>query len=100
MLPELHTPSAAKKGALVNTTLKAELLAAVRVALAGDWQAAHVVAQAHDDEPLANWLHAVVHRMEGDVGNARYWFQRSGHSLRPEVPTEAELAEIESALLA
>jgi hypothetical protein len=37
--------------------------------------------------------------MEGDVGNARYWYHRCGRELREDVPTEAELREI-AALLA
>jgi len=82
----------------MEPSLKKSLLAAVHRALGGDWQAAHLVAQDHDGEPLANWLHAVVHRMEGDLGNASYWYGRCGRALRSEVSTEAELKEIEAAL--
>ena len=72
----------------------ARLLEAVERALAGDWPAAHVIVQEHKGDPLAAWIHAVVHRMEGDLGNARYWYRRCGRELRPEVPTDAELREI------
>jgi len=54
----------------MEPSLKKTLLGAVHQALGGDWRAAHLIAQDHEGEPLANWLHAVVHRMEGDVGNA------------------------------
>jgi hypothetical protein len=74
------------------------LRAAVERALAGDWQAAHEVAQKHEADETACWLHAVVHRMEGDVGNARYWVRRCGRRLRDEVTTDDELREIQSAL--
>jgi hypothetical protein len=70
----------------------------VEKALGGDWQAAHLVAQDHEGEPLANWLHAVVHRMEGDLSNASYWYRRCGRTLREDVATEAELREIREAL--
>jgi hypothetical protein len=80
--------------------LRRELRAAVGQALTGDWQAAHLVAQDHEDEPLANWIHAVVHRMEGDLANAGYWYRRCGRALRETVTTEAELREIEAALRA
>jgi hypothetical protein len=76
----------------------AALLRAVAQALAGDWQAAHVVAQEHEGDAVADWIHAVVHRMEGDLGNARYWYGRCGRALRPSVATADELREIEAAL--
>lgn len=81
-----------------ETGVAAQLEAAVARALAGDWQGAHVVAQEHAGHELANWLHAVVHRIEGDLDNARYWYRRCGRRLRPDVPTEAELGEIRAAL--
>ena len=74
------------------------LLEAVRHAQAGDWQAAHVIVQEHDPDPFAAWIHAVVHRMEGDLDKARYWYGRCGRSLRARLSTEAELREIEAAL--
>jgi hypothetical protein len=79
-------------------SLTAELRRAVEMALAGDWQAAHLVAQDHEESGLANWLHAVVHRMEGDLANARYWYRRCGRELRQEVSTAEELKEILVAL--
>ncbi|HSD67033.1 MAG TPA: hypothetical protein VLF95_10045 [Vicinamibacteria bacterium] len=80
-------------------TLKSLLLEAVERALDGDWQAAHRIVQDHEGDALAAWIHAVVHRMEGDVGNANYWYRRCGRSLREDVPTDAELEEIRAALL-
>ena len=84
----------------MEQSLKQALLAAVRTAVGGDWQTAHLVAQEHDGEPLANWLHAVVHRMEGDLANASYWYRRSDRPLRKHVTTLAELGEIAEALAA
>jgi hypothetical protein len=78
--------------------LTGELRSAVATALTGDWQAAHEVAQRHEDDATACWLHAVCHRMEGDLENARYWYRRVGRELRPEVSTEDELREIAAAL--
>ena len=77
---------------------RAVLLEAVRLAQGGDWQTAHLVAQENEGDPLADWLHAVVHRMEGDLANAGYWYRRCGRSLSPEVSTVAELREIAVAL--
>ena len=73
-----------------------ELLRAVARALEGDWPAAHRIAQDREGDALADWIHAVVHRMEGDLANARYWYRRCGRGLREGVSTEAELREIEA----
>src|SRR5512143_1302149 len=81
-------------------TPNALLLEAVDRALEGDWQAAHRIVQDHEANPVAAWIHAVVHRMEGDLGNARYWYRRCRRELRAEVSTGAELREIRAALLA
>ncbi len=43
----------------------------------GDWDAAHRCVQ--DDEGAeAAWVHAYLHRQEGDAGNAAYWYARAG----------------------
>jgi hypothetical protein len=44
---------------------------------AGDWDAAHRIAQDVDTSDGA-WVHAYLHRKEGDVGNAGYWYRRAG----------------------
>ncbi|MDP9148997.1 MAG: hypothetical protein M3O36_03510 [Myxococcota bacterium] len=40
---------------------------------AGDWQAAHAIVQ-DDSSLLAAWMHGIVHLLEGDASNARYWY--------------------------
>ena len=52
----------------------------------GDWQTAHEVAQSEDSKEAA-WVHAYLHRKEGDVGNADYWYARASRS-RPDVSLE------------
>jgi hypothetical protein len=78
--------------------VNAPLLEAVDRALEGDWEAAHRIVQEMDDDAAA-WIHAVVHRMEGDVPNALYWYRRCGRQLREDVSTSAELQEIRAVLL-
>ena len=75
----------------MDDTLRRRLIEAVDHALAGDWEAAHVIAQDHEGERLANWIHAVAHRMEGDLGNAAYWYRRCGRAKAEELPVNAEL---------
>ena len=76
-----------------------QMIEAVDLALGGDWQAAHRIVQEHEGQPIANWIHAVVHRMEGDRENASYWYRQCGRPLRDEVSTDAELREIRAALI-
>jgi hypothetical protein len=45
--------------------------------LRGDWQAAHEIVQVQDDRDSA-WVHAWLHRVEGDLANADYWYHRAG----------------------
>ena len=44
---------------------------------AGDWDGAHRLVQ-DDPSREAAWIHAHVHRVEGDLGNAGYWYRRAG----------------------
>lgn len=71
---------------------------AVGHALAGRWDAAHDIAQAHEGEPLADWLHAVLHKIEGDAGNARYWYHRAGRMDHVADDATAELSAITAAV--
>lgn len=43
----------------------------------GDWDGAHDLAQ-RDEGRAGDWVHAYLHRKEGDVGNAAYWYRHAG----------------------
>ncbi len=43
----------------------------------GDWNAAHELVQQDEGEPRHDWVHALLHRIEGDAGNAAYWYRRA-----------------------
>ena len=58
---------------------KQQLRLAVQAALNGDWEAAHVIAQDYSDI-TANWLHGVLHKIEGDIANSHYWYARTSGS--------------------
>lgn len=81
-----------------DSTVVAKLRQAVERGLQGDWQGAHEIAQAHEGDEIADWIHAVAHRMEGDLANSRYWYGRCRRELREDLPPEAELELIETAL--
>ena len=73
---------------------KAQLEHAVAVLKAGDWHAAHEIAQSESD-PISNWLHAILHKIEGDVGNSHYWYARThGMDYDDFANTEDELSAI------
>jgi hypothetical protein len=72
----------------------AELKVAVNAALQGDWDAAHNIAQDYSDT-TANWLHAVLHKIEGDEWNSRYWYARAaGRGYEDYADTTDELKAI------
>ena len=63
---------------------------------AGDWQAAHEIVQRDEESPLACWAHGIVHIMEGDLPNARYWYGQARRSF-PEQPSAAtEIAALKA----
>jgi hypothetical protein len=64
----------------------------------GDWDAAHRVVQDLDDGEAA-WVHAYLHRKEGDLGNAAYWYRRAGRPVATG-SLDAEWAQLAGALLA
>jgi hypothetical protein len=64
----------------------------------GDWDAAHKLVQANEGEPAHDWVHAHLHRVEGDLANAGYWYRSAGKPTSRD-SLEAEWAEIATALL-
>jgi hypothetical protein len=64
----------------------------------GDWTKAHESAQ-QDDGTAAAWVHAYLHRKEGDASNAAYWYRRAGKPLAGGSPQD-EWNEITTSLLA
>lgn len=63
----------------------------------GDWVQAHERAQ-EDEGPEASWVHAYLHRKEGDQENAAYWYRRAGKPVCRE-PLDAEWRRILSDLV-
>jgi hypothetical protein len=62
-----------------------------------DWQAAHEIVQ-HDESALAAWLHGIVHTLEGDLDNARYWYRRAKRAFPGPEAVEREITEARRAL--
>jgi len=72
-------------------------LAAMWWAAKGDWNKAHAIAQDEDTSDAA-WVHAYLHRVEGDIGNAGYWYRQAGKPVATGA-LDAEWDEIVGALL-
>lgn len=65
----------------------------------GDWERAHAEAQ-RASSPAGDWVHAYLHRKEGDLGNAAYWYARAGKPVQPNgVSLEREWEAIATGLL-
>jgi hypothetical protein len=69
---------------------KPDLLEALSLLEKGDWRAAHEIVQQDEESPLACWAHGIVHLMEGDLPNARYWYREARRAFpdAPSVPGE------------
>ena len=62
-----------------------------------NWSKAHDIVQITSGYE-GDWIHAYLHRKEGDLSNASYWYSRIGHT-RPNMPLEEEWEELASHLL-
>jgi hypothetical protein len=86
---------ASLEGAAPAPDLDAPLAALWWVAK-GDWDAAHRLVQDEATREAA-WVHAYLHRVEGDLGNAGYWYRQAGQPIAKDA-LEAEWERIASAL--
>jgi hypothetical protein len=91
---------AAFKASLSGAAPAADLgapLAGLWWAAKGDWDRAHKTVQDEDTREAA-WVHAYLHRVEGDLGNAGYWYRQAGQPVAKDA-LEAEWERIASALI-
>jgi len=62
----------------------------------GDWRSAHEIVQVDDESALACWAHGIVHLMEGDEANGRYWFRKARRPFQEGVSIEQEISALKS----
>ena len=72
-------------------------LAGLWWAAKGDWVRAHTIVQDESSREAA-WVHAYLHRVEGDLGNAGYWYRQAGQPAARD-SLEAEWQRIAATLL-
>ena len=72
------------------------MVKAIDLALGDQWDAAHRLVQQYEEDATASWIHAVLHKIEGDPGNSRYWYRRAGKLEHADDEPRAELAAIKN----
>jgi hypothetical protein len=72
-------------------------LAGLWWAAKGNWDQAHKIVQ-DESSADASWVHAYLHRVEGDLGNAGYWYRQGGRPVATDA-LESEWERIVAALL-
>jgi hypothetical protein len=77
----------------VKTPHAQQLADAIQRLMANDWPAAHALVQDLDD-PIAWRVHGLVHRIEGDLSNARHWYDKAGKQIDTARSVEDELSEL------
>ena len=76
-----------------------ELERAVRLLESGDWKAAHEIVQQDEESSLYCWAHGIVHVMEGDASNARYWYRQAKRPFPLEFSAAKEISALKKELL-
>ena len=77
----------------VRGEAKAGSQKSLAAAVAGNWDQSHRIVQEFGD-PFACWIHAVLHKIEGDAQNSRYWYARTQVKYEDFPDPKAELAAI------
>jgi hypothetical protein len=74
--------------------MQKNLLQAIDLALSDQWNAAHQIVQQYGADTTASWIHAVLHKIEGDQANSGYWYRCAGKLEHFSDEPREELAEI------
>lgn len=82
----------------MDIELKDQLTTAIKLAKAGDWDGSHRIVQEYNDV-TACWIHAVLHKIEGDESNSRYWYARCNARFENYTDANQELDAIEDFLI-
>ena len=78
--------------------MKLDLRKAVQLLESGDWQAAHAIVQEDEDSRLFCWAHGIVHILEGDRSNARYWYRKAGRPFDTDTAAPEEIEALKTDL--
>ena len=73
------------------------LRSAVALLEQGDWKGAHEIVQKDEESPLSCWAHGIVHVLEGDLPNARYWYRQAKRAFPVKYSVPDEIAALKLA---
>jgi len=82
---------------IARTIQQTPIAKAVRYLEAGEWKAAHELVQ-KDATSLGCWAHGIVHLIEGDLENAKYWYRRAHRPLPHGNTASAEIAALKASV--
>jgi len=77
---------------------RADVVRAIDLALAGKWGGAHDIVQRHEGDEIAAWVHAVLHKIEGDLANSRHWYRLAGRPADVDADPREELRTIRAGM--
>ena len=92
---QVDAPTTARQARAEKADDPSPLMRAVLHLEAGEWQAAHALVQ-KDPSTLGCWTHGLVHLIEGDLENAKYWYRRARRPLPHGNTAAAELAALKA----
>ncbi len=92
---EIAPPKTARQSRADKAAEANPLSRAVRHLEAGEWRAAHALVQ-KDASALGCWAHGLVHLIEGDLENAKYWYRRARRPLPHGNTAAAEIAALKA----
>ena len=75
-----------------------ELARALALLESNDWRAAHAIVQRDENSELSCWAHGIVHLMEGDTSNARYWYGQAKRQFSSGLSPADEIIALKEAL--
>ena len=91
-----HVPAAKTvRHAPIAKEASTSIMKVVQHLEAGEWQSAHALVQ-KDATPLGCWAHGLVHLIEGDLENAKYWYRRAHRPLPHGNTAAAEIAALKA----
>jgi hypothetical protein len=87
----------ARQAPIARTVQETSIARAVRHLEAGEWKAAHALVQ-KDATLQGCWAHGIVHLIEGDLENAKYWYRRAHRPLPHGNTAWAEIAALKASV--
>lgn len=77
----------------ITISIYIDIKKSLDLAQEGNWETSHEIVQSNEGHPAYDRVHALLHRMEGDKFNARYWYSRIGENY-PTISFEEEIDKL------